>query len=79
VQTAEQQAGAAGREHAEPRRAGKIRGGVTGHRTGYENAFEAEIDAPALLRQTFADAHEQIRRAHANGAREQRQQQHGDG
>ena len=68
--SAEQGAGDAGREHAQPGRAGQVGDGVADHGAEDEGAFEAEIDAAALLGQALAEADEQERRADADGAGE---------
>ena len=60
----------AGREHAEPRRAGLVGDGVAGHGAEDERALEAEIDAAGFLGQALAEADEEERRRDADGAGE---------
>ena len=62
----------AGHQHAEPRAAGQVGDAVAAHRAHHQDAFEAEVDAAALLGEAFAEAHEQKRRADADGTAEHR-------
>ena len=74
--SAQQRAGTAGREHAEPRRARQVRGAVGAHRAHHQIAFEPEIDAAAALGDALAEADEQERRADAQRAAEHRDRHH---
>ena len=73
VHRAEQRAGDARGEHAEPRRAGVVGGRVGDHRAEHQRALEAEIDAARFFRQAFAERDEHERRRDADRAAE-----HGD-
>ncbi len=73
VHGAEHETGAAGGEHAQPRAAGEIRGGVGDHGAQHQRALEAEIDAAGFFGEGFAQRHEHERRRDPDGAA-----QHGD-
>ena len=70
VEGAERRAGDPGREHARPGRRRLVGDGVGGHGAEDERAFQAEIDAPALLGDALAEADEEEGRRHADGAAE---------
>ena len=62
------QAGESRRQHAQPGTAAHVGHAVAGHRAHHQDAFQAEVDAPAFLGDAFAQADEQKGRAHADGA-----------
>jgi hypothetical protein len=78
VQRAEGRARRAGGEHAEPGRAALIVVGVAGHRAEDEGALETEIDAAGFLGEALAEADEEERRRHADGAGEHGEKDDGD-
>jgi hypothetical protein len=73
VQGAEQGAGDAGGENAEPGRAGEIGDAIGAHRAHHQRAFEAEIDPARALGDAFAETDEEKGRADPDGAAEHRQ------
>ena len=68
MKNAQQHAGNTGDDDAEPRRAAQICDTISAHCAHDEIAFEPDVDAAALLRQTFADTHKEERRAATDGA-----------
>src|SRR6185369_13109411 len=59
-------------DYAHPRIAGHIGDGVAAHRTHHQDAFQAEVDAAALLGNALAEADEEERGTHAQRAAEHR-------
>jgi hypothetical protein len=72
VQQPQREAGQPRYEHTQPGAAGKVRNTVTAHRAHDQDAFQAEVDATALLGETLAEAHEQERRADADSTAQHR-------